>query len=370
MISRAAALLSLGILLAACGGAAPAAQPSLAPVSAGATASKPAASFSAQPATSAAANPSAARSAAPAASGLVKLVAGHSNPIAETMQLYMAKEAKIFDKNGLDVDVRLIAGGATSMAAVVSGETPFSHLGGSEALSSAVGGADIEVLAITSPTASFVLEVANDIKTPADLKGKRLGISNFGGSSDIALHVALKELGLDPDKDVNITPAGSTANRFAALQAGQLQGAMELPQDAVRLEQNGFHKLYDEAATHRPATGQGIVAQRAYVNAHRDVAQKYVDSIIQAGVYAKNHRDETISTIMQYTKTDDRAAVANAYDFYMQNTYTPTPFPKPELWADVQWVLGQKNEKIKDFDLNKLVDQSFVQSAVDRGLNK
>src|SRR5579875_2886424 len=94
------------------------------------------------------------------ASGLVKLTAGHSNPIAETMSLYMAKDAGLFEKNGLDVDIRLIPGGSTAMAAVVSGDTPFSHLGGSEALSSAVGGADIEVLAVTSPVEAFVLEVA------------------------------------------------------------------------------------------------------------------------------------------------------------------------------------------------------------------
>ncbi len=61
----------------------------------------------------------------------VKLTAGHSNPIAETMALYLAKEAGVFQKNGLDVDVRLIAGGSTAMAAVVAGDTPYSHLGGS-----------------------------------------------------------------------------------------------------------------------------------------------------------------------------------------------------------------------------------------------
>src|SRR5579884_452349 len=300
----------------------------------------------------------------------VKLTAGHSNPIAETMALYLAKEAGVFQKNGLDVDVRLIAGGSTAMAAVVAGDTPYSHLGGSEAMSSAAGGADIVVLAITAPTTSFVLEVANDIHTPNDLKGKKLGISTIGSSSDIALHVGLRKLGLDADKDVNILAVGSTANRLAALLNGSIQGAMELPLDVPKLEANGFHKMLDLGEIKQPAVGQGIVAQRTYAYAHRDVTQKYVDSIIEAAALARKNKPAAIAAIKKYVQADNDADVERAYDLYQQQTYTPTPFPKPELWEDAKWVLGAKNAKIKEYDVNQLVDPSFVQSAVDRGLNK
>ncbi len=368
---------ALSMILAACGSAAPApasspAQPASASAAAAPASQKPAAapaSPSAKPAASGSAPASPAAS-GPTASGLVKLIVGHSNPIPETMALYTAKDGGFFERNGLDVDVRLIAGGSTAMAAVVSGETPFSHLGGSEALSSAASGADIVVLAITSPVSSFVFEVKDDIKTVEDLKGKRLGVSNIGGSSDIALHVALRQLGLDPDKDVNITAAGSTANRLAALQNGALQGAAELPADAVRLEANGFHRMVDMVAQKIPATGQGIIAQRAYVNAHKDITQKYVDSIVQAGAAAIKDRDRTVEVVKKFTHDDDTAAIGKAFDAYKANTYTPTPLPRPELWADAIWVLGAKNDKIKTFDVNKLVDPSFVQSAIDRGLNK
>ena len=285
------------------------------------------------------------------------------------MHLYVAKEAGLFEKNGLDVDVRLISGGSTAMAALVAGDTPFSHLGGSEAMSSAAAGADIEVLAITAPVTSFRLEVANNLKTADDLKGKRFGISTIGSTSDIALHVALKKLGLDPDKDVNITPVGSTANRLAALLSGQIQGAAELPQDAAEVEQKGFHPLVDLEKLKEPGAGQGVVAQRAYVNAHKDVTQRYIDSVIEAGALAKKDKALAVKAIQKYVK-GDAEAVGAAYDDYMANTYTPTPLPRPELWADAISVLAPKNEKLKNYDINKLVDPSFVQSAIDRGLNK
>ncbi|MBV8087444.1 MAG: ABC transporter substrate-binding protein [Chloroflexi bacterium] len=300
----------------------------------------------------------------------MNLTIGHSNPIPETVQLYTAKEAGIFDKNGLNVDIRLIAGGATAMAAVVSGDTPFSHLGGSEAMSSAAGGADIEVLAVTSPLSSFVLEVAPDIKSAADLKGKHLGISTIGSSSDIALRTALIHLGIDADKDVIITPVGSTANRTAAMLSGAIQGSAELPADVVQVEKAGFHPLLDMAAMKIPSVGQSIVAQRAYVAAHHDVTQKYVDSIIQAGVVARADRDTAIKTISKWTKVDDLEAIGVAYDLYERQTYTPTPLPDPALWADAKSILGAKNDAIKNYDVSKLVDPSFVQSAIDRGLNK
>lgn len=336
------------LVLAACGSAAPAASPA---------ASSPAATAPAKPSASA------------AASGLVKLTVAHSNPIAESMHLYIAKEAGIFEKNGLDVDVRLIAGGSTAMAALVAGETPFSHLGGSESMSSAAAGADIVVLAITAPVSSFKLEVANDLKSAADLKGKRFGISTIGSTSDIAVHVALRKIGLDPDKDVNITPVGSTANRLAALLSGQIQGAAELPQDAAELEQKGFHSMIDLGAIKEPSAGQGVVAQRAYVNAHKDVTQRYIDSIVEAGALAKKDKPLAVKAIQKHVK-GDAEAVGAAYDDYMAKTYTPTPLPRPELWADAISVLGPKNEKLKNYDINKLVDPSFVQSAIDRGLNK
>ena len=182
--------------------------------------------------------------------------------------------------------------------------------------------------------------------------------------------MALRKLGLDADKDLNIIAVGSTANRLAALLGGSIQGAMELPLDVPKLEANGFHKMLDLGELRQPSVGQGIVAQRAYVNAHKDVTQLYVDSIIQAGATAKKDRAAAVAAIKKYVQNDDDAAIERAYDLYQQQTYTPTPFPRPELWEDAKWVLGAKNAKVKDYDVSQLVDPSFVQSAVDRGLNK
>jgi NitT/TauT family transport system substrate-binding protein len=236
-------------------------------------------------------------------------------------------------------------------------------------MSSAAGGADIEVLGVTSPTSAFVLEVAPGLKTPEDLKGKRFGVSTIGSSSDIALHVALRRIGLDPDKDVNITTVGSTANRLAALLSGQLQGAVELPQDTGKLEAAGFTRLLDMGALKIPGVGQSIVAQRAFATGHKDLTQKYVDSIIESAALARKDKAAAVKAIQHWVK-DDEESIGHAYDLYEAQTYTPTPLPRPELWDDAKSVLGAKNEAIKSYDVSKLVDPSFVQSAIDRGLNK
>src|SRR5712692_106506 len=355
------------IVLGACGGgAAPAPASSAAP--AAASAPQPAASASAKPATSGAAASSAA--AKPAAGGQSpKLTVSYSAIIGTVVPLWLADSVAIFKKNGLDVELTFIES-SKGIPALVSGQTQFADVGGSETLSAAAGGADLVTLMINSPVEPFILQVPASIKTPQDLKGKKLGVSNFGSASDIALREALVKVGLDADKDVSILAVGSSATRIAAMESGAIQGGMSFPPESLRLEAQGFHTLMDLASLKVPSVVSSDSVSRSYLQSNRPTVQKFVDSMIEASARARKDKPLVIDILKKQFKSDDTRAMDVTYDFFVNSVIPPLPYPKAELYDSAKQILGAKNEQVKNFNVAKMIDDSFVKSAADRGLDK
>jgi len=362
--SRSASAL-LGILtclLAACGGGAATAPAASAPATAAATApAKPAgASPSAQPATGSG-------SAAPAAAaqGATRITVAYSVASPGFWPLYMAADTGIFQKNGLDVNVEVIPGAPAAAAAMVSGQVQFAQFGGGAAMSAAANGSDLVILAVMIPVNQFVIEGSADMKSPADLKGKKIAVVSLGGSEDnISLRSGLHSIGLDPDKDVSILPAGQ--DRVSALINGAVQAAALTPPDTIKAEANGFHPVSDLASTGLPHLGQSTVSTHSYVTAHKDVAQKYVDSMVQGIAKLKQDRALAIDVLGKRIKSDDQQAMGVAYDFYTKEIFPNFPEPKPELFQDAVTELQKEDPKIASLDVKTIIDPSFVKSAQSR----
>ncbi len=303
-------------------------------------------------------------------SGPTKISVAYSNVSVDFLAPWVAKESGIFLKNGLDVDLQLISGGSRTMAALLSGEMQVTQQGGAEALSATAGGADVMVLGTLAPVYPYKFEVSASITGPNDLKGKKVGISNVGGSADIATRVTLGKMGLDPAKDVQIVPVESHANRTAALLSGQIQGAVDDPPDSVDLERHGLHPIFDLAQQKLPAANTVIAVRSSWLSGHRDVAQHYVDSIVQAIAQAKKDKASTVVVMKKYFKSDDTEAMNIAYDFFMNQVTPSLPYPMTGQFQDSQRYLGQQNQRVRDFSISKLIDDSFMKSAANRGLDK
>src|SRR5438105_4946785 len=256
-----ALLVGLGVVLAAC---APAAQPA--------------------PPT---AHPAAA-TAAPTAGQAKKVAVAYSNLIADSLSLWVARESGIFAKNGLDVDLQYIAS-SNAFAALLAGQVQASAGGGSKVISGTANGADVVVVANLMPIHPYFMEAPASIQKPADLKGQSIAITNPGATFDIASRVALKKAGLNPDADVQWIKTGSVANVQAALQSGQVQGGLAQVPDTIKLEAAGLHPVIDMSTLQAPASGTVVTMQRAFLADNQDVAQKIVDSILQA--YALERQD-------------------------------------------------------------------------------
>jgi NitT/TauT family transport system substrate-binding protein len=297
-----------------------------------------------------------------------KVVAAYSNISADDWIPWYAFEKGIFKDNGLEVDLQSINGGAQTSAALLSSSIQIGQFGGSEALSANAGGADLVIVANLAPVYPYKLYAQKGITTVQGLKGKKIGVSNAGGSSDIATRAALKAAGLDPDKDVNIIAVGSHANRTAALLAGTIDAGVDDPPEDLELVKAGLTPLIDLAGQKLPAANTGVIMQRSYLTANKDTVQAYVDSLTIARVKMKADKAGAVSVLGKYFKLDNQDALNAAYDFFMNEVTVPYLYPEVTQFKDAVEILGKTNDKIKTVDIAKMLDRSFMQSAQDRKL--
>ena len=348
---------TIGILAIACGGSTPAA--TSAPTSAPTQAASSAPSV---------APTTAAKTPLPCCK---KVVAAYSNITGDDWVMWYAFEKGIFKDQGLDVDMQSINGGAQTSAALVAGQIQIGQFGGSEALSAVAGGGDLVIVGNMATVYPYILYAKKDIKTVADLKGKKVAVSNAGGSSDIATRAALKAAGLDPNKDVTILAVGSHAQRTAALLSGQVDAGVDDPPEDDEVVKAGFNPLIDLASQRLPAANTGIVVQRSFLTSSKDVIQAYIDATVIARAKMATDKTGSLAILDKYFKKTLGDNGVRAYDFFIGAKTPVTPlYPgvAPEQFKDAVDILGATNDKIKTVDLGKLLDPSFVKSAQDRKL--
>ena len=134
----------------------------------------------------------------PASAQLFKLKTSYSALTANMAAYWLAKETRLFEKHGLDVDVVLIESGTTTIQALVAGETQIAMGGGTVAVSSALAGADLISIASIESRLPYGLLAQKEIKTLEQLKGKRHAISRFGSIADLGSRLILQRFRLDP----------------------------------------------------------------------------------------------------------------------------------------------------------------------------
>jgi len=295
------------------------------------------------------------------------VTASYSEIIADEWAPWAAADAGIFDKNNLTVDLQYIAS-ATGVAALLSNQTQIAQLGGSDVINAASGGADLVIVANMIPVFPYVFLVPNSINSADQLKGKKIGVSKFGGSADVATRVALKKLNLDPTKDVTIVETGSASNRVAALRSGAIQGGVSQPPESTTLEKQGFHVLLDMAKDKLPAANTVVATRGDYLKAHRDVVQAFVDSLVQAQAKLKTDKAFAEGVLSKWEKVTDTAVLDDAYTFYNNEVFAPYPAPKPEQYQAAIDNLKATNPKLASFDVSKILNASLIKSAQDRKL--
>ena len=295
----------------------------------------------------------------------VKIRAAYGNVTPANLAPFYAKEKGIFLQNGLDVDLSLIDGGGKSMAALLGNSVEIAQLGGTEAMSAYVGGGDIKAIALFVPVSPWVLMAPASYTGPNDLKGKTVGVASKGGSSEVAAVQQIERLGLKTS-DVSILATGSVANLTAAMLANQVYAGPGHPPDTAALFKAGYKVIMDLAAQNVPAVENCTIVTSKYMSEHKDVMQKYVDSLIQAIVAMKKDKAGTIPVMQKLLNVTDQDALSQTYDYYVTQIFPVYPTVAAKEWLYSRDELAKTNAAVKDLDVTKVFDNSFVKNAQDR----
>ncbi len=242
---------------------------------------------------------------------------------------WLAKEAKIFEKHGLSVDVVLIESGVTTVQALTAGETQIAMGGGTVAVSSNLAGSDIVSISSIESRMPYALLAQKEIKTIDQLKGKRLAVSRFGSASDLAARLILQRYGLTPDKDVTILQTGGTSTRLSALSKRSVDCTVLTPEFFNLGKKAGFTILVDPTQYDIPFPQLEVITTRAYLKAQPEVITRYMRAIVE-GIYMVKQNPGAVDPGAEKVSEDRRPRNARRSLQALQRTLSARfPIPRP-----------------------------------------
>src|SRR3990167_2817379 len=179
--------------------------------------------------------------------------------------LFVTRDAGIFRKHNLEPQILYITGAPPNIAALLAGSVDFVVFAGPAAITANLAGADTAVLMSFVNTMEHSIFSHRAIKSPADIKGKTIGVSRPGSSDDYGARVAVRKWGLEPDKEVLFVSVGGPPDRFVALQTGRVDAVLIQPPLTVRARKAGFNELASLADLGLDYLGTSLVTSRSVI---------------------------------------------------------------------------------------------------------
>jgi NitT/TauT family transport system substrate-binding protein len=282
---------------------------------------------------------------------------------------WVAREAGLYRKYGVDVDVVFLRGSTTAINAMVAREAQFGALGASSSVLANLGGADTVLIATAAPGLSFYLVVNDKIKKPADLKGKKIGISRPGTDSDLAARVAVQKSGLN-EKDVKFINTGGTMERVTGMKQGVIDATVMTPGAYTAARKLGFHALFDLSKLNFPYEAASLITTRTLIKENPDLVSRFSKGFVAGIHYSRTHRDFTIKVLKKYMRTDDPDVLAASYDYYVEGVIPKVPYVSEKGLQAVLDFSAQRNPQAKTAKVQDFMDNEFIKQLDESGFIK
>ncbi len=291
---------------------------------------------------------------------LDKMRLGYSGTGLNNYVLEMGRRSGIFRKNGLDLEVVYINSGSLLNQALIAGTFDVSFSQGSEAMLAKLRGADMRITAVIANHFNHVYLTAPAITSIKQLKGKKVAVSRFGSGSHFQSNLALKEGGLDPDKDVTVLQIGNSAARMAAILSGTVDGTIMAADFVPRAKKEGFNVVADLAATNIEYPFLSLHMMGNYIERNPKMVKALIKGMSESIGVLQTDNNAAKAVVRSVLRTDDVETVDNATMRSIQ-VLARRPFPTA---AGIKTVLDElskepraKSSKFEDFvDLRALKD--------------
>ncbi len=285
------------------------------------------------------------------------------------LPIYIGVSAGLFKKHRLDEQLIYIPGGSLIVQTMVAGEVAAASLSPATAIPAWNKGADLAVIAGGIERLNHMLMVAPKIRTPNDLRGKRVGISRFGSLTDFALGEALKPHKLIPGRDLTVLQLGGLGERVAALTAGLIDGAVVQVDQMFQLERLGYTTLIDlrKLAFNYPT--QGIVTSRSALRTKRESLKSFLKVYLEGIKILKTERELPIKTIGKYLKITDPEVAGKMLEVYKEIFERIASVNRSVLTSALS-TIPDLSAKAATLNLDGFIDDSLLQELEKDGFIK
>ena len=283
---------------------------------------------------------------------------GYTSPGPQHGILWVGDVSGIFKKNNLDLEIIYMPGNI-SIASLLSGEIQFGQMTGALMSPARLQGADPVMLVSIQELLDDRMVVRPNIKTPEDLKGKRIAISRFGAASHMRVINILPRFGLT-EKDVTFLQIGDTPARIVALAGNAVDASSFSPPDHLAAVQTGMRILFNMADFNIFYQGTGLVTTQRTIAKNRDAVRRMVKSYVEAIHVVRTNPEQTKRAFVKYRKTKDEKQLEDAYQT-LRETVKQKPYPNLEAFKTIFKDVSDRIPAAKTANAKEFVDISFLE---------
>ena len=289
------------------------------------------------------------------AAELLPLRASYSSIGGAFAPLWLAQDKGLFTKYGLAVELKYILS-ATGTQALFSGSIDIVNPA-TEIVEAGLGGQRVAfIIGILNRAVLSVYSKA-EFRQLTDLRGKVMGVTLPGSTTDLTAKILFQQAGMVPGKDVQVTHLQGMPDIITALTQGRIDAGVVSAPTTLKLRQAGFKELVDVAARNVPMIHAGLATTRDFIKSNPEKVRRYVQAYIEGTKIARTDPETTKQIISKYTKTDNKEDLDETY-----NTYA-------KVWEQAPYVSAAGMQTLLNFAVNpagktakpeQFIDNSFV----------
>jgi ABC-type nitrate/sulfonate/bicarbonate transport system substrate-binding protein len=293
------------------------------------------------------------------AAGADKVRIGYSGATVSNAMLWVTDEGKLFQKNGIDPQI-LYLQTTLGQTAMIAGEIDMCVYSGSLLSSARLQGVDVVMVASFLNKPLYRLVVRPEIKTVADLKGKRLGITRFGTVTDSMSRLLVGKLGLDPDKDVSYVQVGDVPVLLASLSTGRIiDGAIIQPPYYLKAVASGMRVLVNMQEMDVSVQQTGLNTTQKFIAKNPDVVRRVVKSVIEGIHLMRTSPAVAKRALSRRMQIKDEKEIEDTYQL-LKSFVQVKPYPTLEGFKTIFEDLAKRVPAAKNANPKDFVDTRFI----------
>ena len=298
-----------------------------------------------------------------------RLAIGYSSASGVFAGLWVAQEGRIFEKYDIDSRLVLIASGSLMVQAMLGGDLPVAGAAGSAAVDASLGGADVVMFGSMVKVPAFYIMALPEIKTIDDLRGKSVGVTRFGSSTDFTMRYILRKQGLEPGRDVTLIQTGDLFAAAAMLRTRAIVAAPFSSPANLRAEEAGAKMLMNMGKAGVYFPHDAFMARRSFINTNEDLTRRFLKAYGE-GVYRLfTDRELSRRAIANYGRAID-AKTNDAVYQYAVDYVDKIPYNTREGVQEVLNQIAPRNPKAKTAKPEEFYDDRFIKELDSQGFYK